>query len=375
MTHRPAADGRVRLLSLDVFRGLAVAGMIVVNHPGDPAHVWSPLAHAAWNGWTTADLVFPGFLFIVGVAITLALAPRTTAAAPRGPLVRRIMRRALTLFALGLLLNAFPAAHLTDLRVPGVLQRIALCYLLASLAFLGTNATGQAALLVALLVAYWVLMTHVPVPGAGPGMLEPGADLAAWVDRWLLDGHLGHGSWDPEGLFSTLPALATTLMGVMAGHWMRGARSTAEKTAGLAAAGAAGVALGAWLGRWFPINKSLWTSSFAVLTGGTSALLFGVCYWLIDVKRYRRPAAPLVVFGRNPIALYVLATLAAKVLDAVRVAEPDGTMAPLREVIYRHAFAGWAGPTAGSLLFALVFVAGWLVFLTPLHRRGLFIKV
>jgi predicted acyltransferase len=366
---------RVRLRSLDVFRGLAVAGMILVNHPGDPEHVWPPLAHAHWNGWTPADLLFPAFLFIVGVAIAQSLGFRNHPHASRRRLVRRIVLRTLTLFALGLFLNAFPFFDLVDLRIPGVLQRIALCYLLASLAFLGLSVAGQATLTVVLLVAYWVLMTRVPVPGIGPGVLEPGSDLGAWLDRLTMSGHLAHESWDPEGLLSTVPALATTLMGVLAGHWMRGARSATAKTAGLFVSGLAGVALGAWLGRWFPINKNLWTSSFAVFTAGASALLFGIACWVVDVRGHRRRALPFVVFGRNPIALYVLATLVAKLLDTIAVTQGDGTTRPLREVLYRHGFASWAGPTAGSFLFALVFVAAWLLPMAILYRRGVFIRV
>ncbi|HJW70476.1 MAG TPA: DUF5009 domain-containing protein, partial [Candidatus Binatia bacterium] len=338
-------------------------------------HVWPPLAHAHWNGWTPADLLFPAFLFIVGVAIAQSLGFRNHPHASRHALVRRIVLRTLMLLALGLFLNVFPFFDLVDLRIPGVLQRIALCYLLASLAFLGLPVGGQATLTIVLLAAYWLLMTRVPVPGIGPGVLEPGSDLGAWLDRLTMSGHLAHESWDPEGLLSTVPALATTLMGVIAGHWMRGARSATAKTAGLFVSGLAGVALGAWLGRWFPINKNLWTSSFAVFTAGASALLFGIACWVVDVRGHRRRALPFVVFGRNPIALYVLATLVAKLLDTIAVTQGDGTTRPLREVLYRHGFASWAGPTAGSFLFALVFVAAWLLPMAILYRRGVFIRV
>jgi predicted acyltransferase len=372
---RSTGGARVRLLSLDVFRGVAVAGMILVNHPGDPQEVWPQLAHAPWNGWTAADLVFPAFLFIVGVAIALSLAPWKRPEVRRAPIVRRIVMRTVALFGLGLLLNAFPAFHLATLRIPGVLQRIAVCYLLASLAFLTLDVPGHVVLLVTLLGTYWVLMTRVPVPGSGAGVLEPGADLAAWLDRLTLNGHLGRGTWDPEGLLSTLPALASTLMGVLAGHWVRGARTVAAKSVGLVVAGLAGVVVGECLGRWFPINKNLWTSSFAVVTGGMSALLFGMTSWVVDVKRHRRLAMPFLVFGRNPIALYVLATLVAKVLDTVVVAGADGTTTSLREMAYRLAFASWAGPVAGSFLFSLAFVAVWLLPMAILYRRSVFIRV
>jgi predicted acyltransferase len=358
---RRATEGeRVRLLSLDVFRGIAVAGMILVNHPGDPEEVWPSLAHATWNGWTAADLVFPAFLFIVGVAIALSLTPWKPPGVRRAPIVRRIVLRTLALFGLGLLLNAFPAFHLATLRIPRVLQRIALCYLLASLAFLTFDVPGHVVLLVTLLGTYWVLMTRVPVPGSGAGVLEPGADLAAWLDRLTLDGHLARGTWDPEGLLSTLPALASTLMGVLAGHWIRGARSLAAKSVGLVVAGLAGLLLGECLGRWFPINKNLWTSMTS---------------WVVDVKRHRRLAMPFLVFGMNPIALYVLATLVAKVLDTVVVAGSDGTTTSLCELTYRLGFANWAGPVAGSFLFALAFVAIWLLPMVVLYRRGVFIRV
>src|SRR5262249_9187150 len=272
---------RGRLLSLDVFRGVAVAGMILVNHPGDPQKVWPQLAHATWNGSTAADLVFPAFLFIVGVAIALSLAPWKRPEVRRAPIVGGIILRTLALFGLGLFLNAFPTFHLATLRIPGVLQRIALCYLLASLAFLTLDVPGHVVLLVTLLGTYWVLMTRVPVPGSGAGVLEPGADLAAWLDRLTLDGHLGRWRWDPEGLLSTPPAVPTTLMGVLARHWVRGARPVAGKSVGLVVAGLAGVVVGECLGRWFPINKNLWTSSFAVVTGGMSALLFGMTSWVV----------------------------------------------------------------------------------------------
>jgi predicted acyltransferase len=305
------------------------------------------------------------------VAITLAFSSRTIDSA----LLRRIVRRTILLFVLGLLLNAVPAFDLVHLRVPGVLQRFALCYLVASLVFLITGVEGQAALLVGLLIAYWLLLTWVPVPGIGPGVLEPETNLGAWLDRRLLDGHLGRGSWDPEGLLSTIPAIATTLMGVLAGHWMRGARSTVAKSGGLIAAGAAGIAAGEWLGRWFPINKSLWTSSYAVFMGGIAALLLGCCLWLVDIRDHRRLAAPFVVFGSNPIVLYVLATLGAKLLDAVTITRRDGTAESLHALVYERAFVPWAGPTAGSTLFAVALVGIWFAPMTFLYRRGLFVKV
>ncbi len=373
---RPSATAD-RLLSLDATRGLAIAGMILVNHPGDPDYVWAPLAHAAWNGWTPADLVFPSFLFIMGVAITLSFASRRARGARADVLIRQAVRRSVILFALGLALNAIPAFDVAHLRIPGILQRIAWCYLLATLVFVATDVTGQAVLVVLLLVGYWILMTRIPVPGSEPGagLLEPESNLGAWVDRALLPGHLGRGSWDPEGPFGTISALSSTLIGVLAGHWLRGARSMGAKSAGLIVAGAAGVLFGTWLGRWFPVNKSLWTSSYAVLSGGVAAMILGACCWLVDVRGHRRLVLPLVIFGSNPIAVYVLATVAAKLLDAVTVAVGEGARLSLHALLYQRAFASWAGPTGGSFLFALTLVAVWLAPMALLYRRGLFIRI
>jgi predicted acyltransferase len=374
-TPSTADAGATRLLSLDVFRGLSVAGMIVVNNPGSTERVWWPLSHAAWNGWTPADCVFPGFLFIVGVAIALALGRLRDDAAGRARAARRIRRRTLRLFALGLLLNAIPAFDLATLRVPGILQRIALCYGAASIAFLALDVAGLAALAGGLLVVYWALMTCVPVPGVGAGVLTPDDNLAAWLDRTLLPGHLLHDAWDPEGLLATLPAIATTLAGVIAGRWMRGVRDARRTCVGLGAAGAAGLLAGALLAAVVPVNKALWTPSFVVLTAATSALGLAACAWLADVRGWRAPLRPLVVFGRNPIALYLLATVAAKLLWIVPVVNPAGTITSLHKVLYRGLF-GWAGNgSASSLLFALAFLVLWLPPMAALHRRGLFLRV
>ena len=376
MPPRSASDsGSARLLSLDVFRGLTVAGMIVVNDPGSPVQVWAPLRHAAWNGWTPADCVFPGFLFIVGVAIALALGPLRGDAAGRARAARRIARRTLRLFALGLLLNAVPGFDLAGLRVPGILQRIALCYAAASAAYLVLDAAGLTVLAGALLVVYWALMTRVPVPGVGAGVLEPGTNLAAWLDQRLLAGHLLHPTWDPEGLLPTLPAIATTLAGVLAGQWMRGMRDATRTCVGLAVAGVAALVAGAAVARAVPVNKALWTPSFVALTAGTSALGLAACAWLADVRGWRALLRPLVIFGRNPIALYLLATVTAKLLWAIPVTGPAGVATSLHKVLYRELF-GWAGGArASSLLFALAFLALWLPPMATLHRRGLFLRV
>ena len=216
-----------RLASLDAFRGLTIALMIVVNSPGDAVNVFTPLRHADWNGWTFADTVFPSFLFIVGVSLVYSFAKRQ-----EGRIVLRILRRTIILFALGLFVNAYPTFELSTLRIPGVLQRIALCYFFASLIVLRTGLRGRILWLIGLLASYWLMMRFIPVPGIGTGVLEPGRNFAAWVDSHLLKGYMWSyydGAWDPEGIASTIPAIATTLFGVLTGQWLRSSFQTAGK--------------------------------------------------------------------------------------------------------------------------------------------------
>ena len=360
-----------RWVSLDAFRGLTIAGMILVNNPGSWEHVYGPLTHAEWNGWTTADLVFPFFLFIVGVAITFSLGDASARRSGRQT-VRRILRRTALLLLLGLALNAVVSfAGLSTLRIPGVLQRIALCYLAGSLIFQSSGPRLQATLFAGLLIAYWLLLGLVPVAGRLPGWSDPQYNLAAHLDRRLIgEGHLYHETWDPEGLLSTVPALATTLLGVLTGHWLRSRRGAAKKTAGLVVAGAVVLAAGLASDRWMPINKNLWTSSYVLFTGGMAMVLLAFCHWVIDVKQIHRPLLPLVVFGVNPIAVYVLSTAGGELLGRVMI---RGTN--LRERICDALFAHWATPPAASLLFAACYVLLWFGAMTALYRRKIFIKL
>jgi predicted acyltransferase len=349
---------------------MTIAGMILVNNAGNWDEVYRPLAHAEWNGWTLADLIFPFFLFIVGVAISISFADRSSRNVRE--LVTRILRRTLLLFALGMALNALTSFDgFAGLRVPGVLQRIALCYLAASMVSLATGPRGQIAILVGLLAGYWALLELVPVPGVGAGHLDPESNLAAYVDRRIFgEGHLYRKTWDPEGLLSTLPAIATTLFGVLAGRWLFGKRPSRQTTFGLIAAGALAVALGELMSHWMPINKNLWTSSFATFTAGMALMLFGFFFWLIDVREVRRSVHPFVVFGVNPIAVYVLSTALGELLDRIAVGDDN-----LRERICEWLFAGWAPPRAASLLFALSYVLVWLGVVEVFYRKRIFIKL
>ena len=372
-----------RLLSLDVFRGLTVASMILVNNPGSWSHIYPPLKHAEWDGWTPTDLVFPFFLFIVGVAITFSLGGKVENGIGKLAIIRGVTRRSATLFLLGLFLAAFPFFQLGVIRVPGVLQRIGVCFLFASIIFLFTGARGQAIAAFALTAVYWILMKAPLVPDdyvaaviERGGSIEKEANLAAYLDNMLLGGHLWSQSktWDPEGILSTIPAVATTLFGILAGHWVKSKRAPKEKTAGLLVAGAAGITIGLILNIWFPINKSIWTSSYVIFTAGMAMLLLALCYWLVDYKQYRRPFFPFAVYGTNAIVAFVLSGVVAKIM-AYRIARPDGSLISLQNYYYTNYFASWAGPLNGSLAYALTFI---LVIFLPvffLYRHRIFIKV
>lgn len=367
--------GAGRLLSLDAFRGATIAGMILVNNPGTWSHIYWPLRHAEWHGWTPTDWVFPFFLFIVGVSITLALARRSEAAGGNRDLHVKILRRSLIIFALGLFLGGFPFDNLSAIRIPGVLQRIAVCYLVSSLIFLKTSWRTQAIITAALLAGYWVLMALVAAPGYAAGDLSTEGNLAAYLDRKLLAGHTWKPLYDPEGLLSTIPAVATTLGGVLTGHLLRSRRTPIEKVAAMFVAGAAGVVAGWAWNYWFPINKALWTSSYVVFTAGMALQLLAVCYWLIDIKGYRRWATPFIVFGTNALALYFLAELFARLISIITFARADGSRADLKTLIFDNLFAPWASPEFASLMFALCTVLLWLGVMTVLYRRRIFIKV
>jgi predicted acyltransferase len=368
-----------RFVSLDVFRGLTIAGMILVNNPGSWSYVYPPLEHAKWNGWTPTDLIFPFFLFIVGVSITLSMGKRVASDTERKGIYLRILRRTLILFALGVFLNGFPYFELSSIRIPGVLQRIALCYFFSAILFLKTSFRTQVVITFALLVGYWLIMTLVPVPGHGAGVLDKEGNLAAYVDNFLLRGHLWQQSltWDPEGLLSTIPAVATTMLGVLTGQWLRSSRDPRQKTYGLLAGALIGIILGLIMNVFFPINKSLWTSSYVLLTAGLAMLFLALCYRLVDQKGYKKIAMPFVVFGVNAIAIYVLAAIVAVLIDVFHVgaANPNGERASIKDYIYEHLFASWAGPFNGSLLFALFFVLLMFVAAWILYRKRIFIKV
>ena len=368
-----------RLLSLDVFRGITIAGMILVNNPGPSGAVYWPLEHAAWHGWTPTDLIFPFFLFIVGVSIALSFARRVGAeGAATRELYMKIVRRTLLVYAFGFILAGFPYFNLSTIRLTGVLQRIAVCYFFAAIIFLKTSWRTQSLITVALLFAYWGLLVFIPAPGFAAGDLSREGSLASYLDRIILGDHIWKGGgkiYDPEGLLSTIPAIATTLCGTLTGHWLRARREAYETVAGLFIAGVVCVVIGWIWNAWFPINKALWTSSYVLFTAGMSLQLLAFCYWLIDIKGYRRWALPFVIFGVNALAVFVLSGLAARTMSLWKLPCTDGRPGNLQTYLYEHVFTPWAAPAVGSLCYALLYVLIWLGLMAILYRRRIYFKV
>ena len=351
--------------------------MLVVNTPGTWEHAYPQLLHAEWNGWTYTDTIFPFFLFIVGVSMEISFTRRAGAGATRGDLLRHTAARGAAIFGIGLALNAlsFVLFHKEHLRIPGVLQRIGVCFLAAGLIrlLLGRRGVLPAAALLVLL--YWGLMALVPVPGFGAGRLDVQGNLAAYVDRAVLGAHTWKAGWDPEGPLSTLPAIATTLFGAMAGALLAAPMELRRKIQGLLISGVAGTVLGALWGTVFPINKNLWTSSYAVFMSGLAAVALAVCLWIVDARGWKAWAAPFRWLGRNALAIFTLSLLAVLVLLWIKISGPDSKPRSLYSTIYRTVFAHTADPRLGSLLFALAFLAVFVGLAGLLYRRQIFIKL
>ncbi|MGQ0540246.1 MAG: acyltransferase family protein [Blastocatellia bacterium] len=445
-----------RLISLDVFRGMTIAGMVLVNNPGTWTSIYGPLKHAEWHGITPTDYVFPFFLFIVGVAIPIALTKRTEAGVTRDTYLK-IIKRACLIFALGLIMSAIPffdfakteipqaakvfcmvgfsaalflyltgkktAALITaaavlsvilgfyfagylivpynvaGMRIPGVLQRIAVCYLIVSIIFLTTSWKQQTIIGIALLLIYWLLVTQIAVPGCEITTIDDKAcNLAAYLDRTILtEAHIWRSAkvFDPEGILSTIPALVTTISGVLTGTWLikkdegGGIKNEAdaetssfiphpsslEKAAGMFFFGTLLLAAGWSWSLVFPLNKSLWTSSYVIYTSGLALLTLAFCYWLIDIKGYKRWAKPFVIFGVNALALFVFSGIFARMLGVIKLAGAEGKEISLQQWIFNNIFLSTLSPINASLMYAICFILFWLFLMWLLYRRRIFIKV
>jgi len=371
------------LLSLDIFRGLAVAGMIIVDNPGSDDHAFWAIKHAEWNGWTPADLIFPSFLFLVGISVVFSVESRLERGETRGKILSHVFKRSLLLIAIGLLVNASPiyGLDLHTFRFEGVTQRIALCYLVTALLELYAGLRSQIVALAVCLAGYWVLLRFAPVPGVGtPGreipFMDPEHNITAWLDRRLFMGHLYNGTRDPEGILHTIPAIGTTLIGLLTGHWLLTRRSVKTIITGLVGFGVAGLIAGKVWNLSFPINKNLWTSSFALFTGGFALLFLALLYWIVEVKKWRAWwTMPILVLGMNAIAGFVLDSLVYGPGYTFVATGTSGLRLSWHEAA--QAFLQRTGLSAAnaSLVYSLcALVFCWLL-LWGLWRKKIFLKV
>jgi predicted acyltransferase len=353
-----------RLQSLDVFRGGTIAAMIMVNNNGSSA-AYPQLKHAAWHGWTFTDLVFPFFLWIVGVSITLSFAKRVERGDDRGKLLIHVIRRSALIFLIGLLLNGFPYYNLSTIRIPGVLQRIAVCYLIAGTIFLFSGTRARIFWTCWFLASYWVLMVN-----GGDFSIEN--NLSRYVDGMMLGNHMYSQTktWDPEGIVSTLPAVANTLLGILCGELLRSRMSAEQKSSWMFLIGNCLVLAGLLLSTWIPVNKMIWTSSYAVFTSGLAFVVFAGTYWLVDVVRWNRFAKPFAIYGLNALAMYVLSGVFARLLSMIRVGDQS-----LRSWIWLNIFEPVAPVPEASLLFAVSHSLLFLAVAYWFYKRNWIIRV
>jgi predicted acyltransferase len=356
--------------------------MLLVNNPGSWNAIYPPLEHAPWHGWTPTDLIFPFFLFIVGITTHLSLGARRTKGASDADLIRQIVRRGVILVICGLALASFPylpLTRITQMRVPGVLQRIGVAYLCGGLLTLRTSWKQQLGILASLLLGYWAAQTLIPVPGlAGPPSLDdPSGTLSAWLDRTIFGSHLWAASktWDPEGLLTTVPAVGTVILGALCGRWLDPRRDLMARLVGMFAVGALAMVAGL-IWHWvFPINKNLWTSSYVVFTAGMGTVALATCIWVVDVLGLRRWTLPAVVFGMNPLIAFLGSGIMARAISTLVKVDLSGERVPIQRLIYERGFASWLEPRKASLLFAITFVLVWATLLWGLYRKRIFLKV
>lgn len=359
-----------RLLSLDVFRGITIAAMILVNNPGSWSHAYAPLLHTKWHGCTFTDLIFPFFLFMVGLAVSL----RPPASSEnRTQIALKVLKRSIILVLLGLFLNAVPSFDFSTIRIPGVLQRIGLVFLVVALFYHYIKIRIQILFSVGILFLYWILMVFVPVPDSGISDLQPGTDWGAWLDRHMLSGHLWKYSttWDPEGLLSTLPAIVTGFLGVFSGKILFGSDNKVKSLLTLLAFATVLIVVGLVWEQVFPINKSLWTSSYVLFTGGIAVAFYAVLYWLLDCRKWLVTAFyPFRVFGSNAITAFVLSGLIAKYMGLIELQNT-----PVKALMFDYLTGVFVDWRFASLVFALGFV---LVCYWPIwwmYKRAIFIRI
>ncbi|GAB3168746.1 acyltransferase family protein [Telluribacter humicola] len=361
---------RNRLISLDAMRGFTIAAMILVNFPGDGDQVYPTLKHSVWNGLTFTDLIAPFFLFIVGVSIALAYGRKQDEGKLGSGVYRKISIRSLKIFAVGMFLNLLPNFEFAELRWTGTLHRIAIVFLVCALLFLRTTWRAQAFIGALILIGYWLAMTLIPTPGTGRVMLEPGVNLAAWVDSQYLPGRMWQGTWDPEGILSTFPAIATGITGMLAGRLLFSSNDQGRKVNYLMTSGLFTAALGYFWGLLFPVNENLWTSSFVLVTSGMASLLLGAMIFLVDMLDRKGGMAPGIIFGANAITVYVLADI----LSIPFYQIPFGG-SPLNDHVVAGLTTAGVAPKLASMTCALIFVGINFIPAYLLYRKKVFIKL
>lgn len=373
-----------RLVSLDVFRGITIMGMILVNNPGTWSAVYPQLLHAEWHGCTFTDLIFPFFLFIVGVAISYSLTKRKMQGGSMKSLYLNIIRRTVILFLLGIILNGFPFGLLfghqfswETLRIPGVLQRIAIVYCVAAFLFLTTSTKFQYWFTAAILILYAALMSFIPVPGVGYANFEPAKNLSAWIDQMILGTHIWSGTklWDPEGILSTIPAIGSAMLGIFTGNWLRSENDQKEKVVYLFI-WANVLMLAGWVWSfWFPLNKNLWTSSYVLWTAGLALHFLAFCYWFIDVKKITWWTKPFLVYGMNAITVFFLSGIVGRIMYMVKWTTDDGKIVTIKSYLFDNFFLSWLEPINASLAWAIFYILFWLGLMWILYAKKIFIKV
>ena len=362
-----------RLIALDIFRGLTITTMIIVNDPGIEERAYAPLLHAKWNGITPTDYVFPSFIFMVGISIALSYSKQLANGVPRGAMIRKIIRRAVILFALGVFLSVLPYFDFANYRIPGVLQRISLVHFASALLFLYSGWKFQARLAAFILVAYCMVMTLIPVPGYGYAILEPGKNLAAWLDAIVIPGRMWQGTWDPEGILSSFPAVVTGILGMLAGQWVLGKQTVERKIIWLFFAGFLSFALANFWNGWFPINKNLWTSSFVLYTAGLDAMILASLYFLVDVLGHRRGWKFAMIYGSNAIAAYLVAEVFSDLLVYRWGGREQGKS--INDWVIEKLLPTGISPELLSFIWALAFCALCFIPIYVLYRKKIFLKI
>ena len=365
-----------RIISLDIFRGLTIMAMIIVNTPGSWNYAYPVLRHSEWNGCTPTDLVFPFFIFAMGFAAVLSITKRLQKGTSKQKLVLQLLRRSAIIFILGLIINSFPFNDLANIRIPGVLQRIAIVNLVCGLFLIYSEIKVIWYVSAIILSGYWALMTLVPVPDFGPANLEPTTNLAAWLDRLIIGKHVWVYTklYDPEGILSTLPAIVSGFIGVLAGNSFMKSKSDIDKLIYLLVYGNILIVSGMAWGMLFPINKQLWTSSYVLYSSGLAMVVLGIIYWIADIKRIRQFAPPFLAFGTNPIIAYFGSEIGVIVIGMIPIQTSTSKISLYEWLFIQYQSIGLS-PVNASLMGALLYTGFWLLVVSIMYRRHIIVKI